>query len=58
MLLTDDFWPARRDLDLIDEWGEFKTFLKTYYAWSASGHEDYINWSFYLLHRNPRDEPR
>jgi hypothetical protein len=58
MLLTDDFWPARRDLNVIDEWAEFRTFLKSYYDLNASGHEDYINWGFYLRRRNPIDELR
>jgi hypothetical protein len=55
MLLTNDFWPAMRDRNLIDAWGAFNTFLRSYYDLNASGHEDYIDWWFYLRCRGAAD---
>jgi hypothetical protein len=52
ILLTNDFWPASRDRNLIDEWDAFKTFLKSNYDLTANGHEDYIDWWFYLRRRS------
>jgi hypothetical protein len=48
VLLTNDQWPNGPGFDAADGWPEFAAILKSQYALATTGHEDFIQWRFYL----------